>query len=579
MSASREKRKRQEVYQQTGTKEKPKKKKGMSRTSIIVTVIICAVLVLGITTTALFSNGVFNPVIPAVTVGTETFTVSDLNFYYAQSYANYLKSAEESGYATVGNIPDPNISLKKQDYPIGGDEIHTWDDFFKQEAVASLQQLGAVLTEARAAGYQLTDEDKAQVDMIMTSITDAAKKQGIPIGEYMLTQYGKGITLDSFRKVMEMQALMAGYEKSVRDSYTFTDEEIDKGYQTNKDTIDTVTYRSFLVNPPAAETPAPEASPAPAESGAPSPSSEVPAAANSPEASAPATAESPAPNADSASDVTPEDGDAAPQEPELSPEAAAAQAERESLAKVAEAKANEFLGKITDEASFAKLAKEYAPEAEKASYDDETKSLKEKASKSSAGVSGEWLFDPARKSGDKTIVYDAAPNGYYVVYFINRERPETVPIDVRHILAMATEDETATPTEQQTKEAHERAQGWYDEWLAGEKTEDSFAAMAKEMSQDPGSAILGGLYQQVVPGRMVKTFNDWCFDSARKPGDTGLVDTEYGTHVMYFVKHDDPAWKIQTRNILVEEKYSSATFTYEAKYVPATNGFGMFMAG
>ena len=34
---------------------------------------------------------------------------------------------------------------------------------------------------------------------------------------------------------------------------------------------------------------------------------------------------------------------------------------------------------------------------------------------------------------------------------------------------------------------------------------------------------------------MVAAFNDWCFDSSRKPGDTGIVETTYGYHVMYFV--------------------------------------------
>ena len=34
---------------------------------------------------------------------------------------------------------------------------------------------------------------------------------------------------------------------------------------------------------------------------------------------------------------------------------------------------------------------------------------------------------------------------------------------------------------------------------------------------------------------MVEEFNDWCFDAARKPGDTGIVETPYGYHVMYFV--------------------------------------------
>ena len=34
---------------------------------------------------------------------------------------------------------------------------------------------------------------------------------------------------------------------------------------------------------------------------------------------------------------------------------------------------------------------------------------------------------------------------------------------------------------------------------------------------------------------MVTNFNDWCFDEVRKPGDTGIVESTYGYHVMYYV--------------------------------------------
>ena len=37
---------------------------------------------------------------------------------------------------------------------------------------------------------------------------------------------------------------------------------------------------------------------------------------------------------------------------------------------------------------------------------------------------------------------------------------------------------------------------------------------------------------------MVKNFEDWCFDSSRSVGDTGIIETEYGYYVMYFI-----AWK------------------------------------
>ena len=43
---------------------------------------------------------------------------------------------------------------------------------------------------------------------------------------------------------------------------------------------------------------------------------------------------------------------------------------------------------------------------------------------------------------------------------------------------------------------------------------------------------------------MVETFNDWCFDESRQPGDTGIVKTNYGYHIMYFVSQtENYYWK------------------------------------
>ncbi|MFR8334817.1 MAG: peptidylprolyl isomerase [Oscillospiraceae bacterium] len=45
----------------------------------------------------------------------------------------------------------------------------------------------------------------------------------------------------------------------------------------------------------------------------------------------------------------------------------------------------------------------------------------------------------------------------------------------------------------------------------------------------------GGLYENVALGQMVEAFNDWIFDTSRKAGDVGIVETDYGCHLMYFV--------------------------------------------
>ena len=120
-------------------------------------------------------------------------------------------------------------------------------------------------------------------------------------------------------------------------------------------------------------------------------------------------------------------------------------------------------------------------------------------------------------------------------------------VDARHIL-LSIDDGT---TDEDWENCRKKAQEVLDTWLAGEKTEESFAALANEHSTDPGSNTTGGLYEKFTPGTMVAEFNDWCFDESRQPGDYGLVKTQFGYHVMYFVKgyvEENPDWEAYTRD-------------------------------
>ncbi len=106
-------------------------------------------------------------------------------------------------------------------------------------------------------------------------------------------------------------------------------------------------------------------------------------------------------------------------------------------------------------------------------------------------------------------------------------------INVRHIL-IQPEGEESSWTDESWKAAEQKTQEIYDGWLKN-PTEDAFATLAGEVTQDPGSAGTGGLYEDVAPGDMVTEFNDWCFDASRQVGDHGIVKTSYGYHIMYFV--------------------------------------------
>jgi parvulin-like peptidyl-prolyl isomerase len=145
-----------------------------------------------------------------------------------------------------------------------------------------------------------------------------------------------------------------------------------------------------------------------------------------------------------------------------------------------------------------------------------------------------WLSDKSRAEGDMTSV--AADTGYYAVCYISRNDNHYNTVNVRHILIKPVdEDADGTISDTEKAAAEEKLSGIYDEWKAGEATEDSFAALANEKSEDPGSNTNGGLYENIYKGQMVAEFNGFCF-APHQSGDTGIVYSEStGYHLIYFV--------------------------------------------
>jgi len=131
-------------------------------------------------------------------------------------------------------------------------------------------------------------------------------------------------------------------------------------------------------------------------------------------------------------------------------------------------------------------------------------------------------------------------------------KDDTGTVNVRHILISPTDENEAAWTA-----AEKKANEIYESWKTGGATEESFSALATENSEDPGSVENGGLYENVYPGQMVEAFNDWCFDPARKTGDHGVVKTDYGFHIMFFVSKGEGAyWKTAVRDACAQELMS-----------------------
>lgn len=151
--------------------------------------------------------------------------------------------------------------------------------------------------------------------------------------------------------------------------------------------------------------------------------------------------------------------------------------------------------------------------------------------------------------------FDEHAEELYQQYKVTKE---TKPlIDVRHILLKpeATVDEetgNTIYTEESKAACLQKAEELLQQWKNGEATEDSFAQLAGEHTEDPGSKSNGGLYESVYQGQMVEAFDAWCFDESRKPGDTGIVETQHGYHIMYFVYGADEWYRAASWNLCSE---------------------------
>lgn len=221
----------------------------------------------------------------------------------------------------------------------------------------------------------------------------------------------------------------------------------------------------------------------------------------------------------------------------------------------AKEKAEEFAAQVTDERSFIRLARENAAEDQKEQYAEDDGTLTEAAPLYASGTVIDWVKDPARKTGDVEVL--EISTNYSVMYFMDRYLDESSSVDIRHILLRSDETNDA--------EIKQQAEELLQQWKDGEATEDSFADLARQHSAD-GNASSGGIYTGVNDStNFVEPFKEWCLDESRRVGDTGIVKTDYGYHIMYF-SASRPAWQSSAESALSNQDYSDYLDQLAEKY-------------
>lgn len=200
--------------------------------------------------------------------------------------------------------------------------------------------------------------------------------------------------------------------------------------------------------------------------------------------------------------------------------------DQETAMSTAKALAQQIVATAGDQDSFEKNVSAYAGR--------EAVTASDFASSVSSYGFGSWLLEPDRQVND-TAVIEVADSGYYAVIFLGRDDNHYNMANIRQILITAELLEDGGITQENVDIAHEKAEELLEEWKSGEATEESFAALAEENSEDSASNTNGGLCENVIKQQLSDQFDEFCFNPDRQYGDTDIVFVETDTYVGYLI--------------------------------------------
>ncbi len=520
-------------------KKSPVSEKAKKMATKIIAIVLAVVIGLGAIYATLDFFGVPQKVVKISVDETDySFSLAEYNFYYYTMVMNYTQTAYQydayygagSGLTYLGYeyTKTPDKQSYTDDYSsmtgytledIGNPKNATWEDVFKYATIEQILQVKYAVEKAAEMGIELTEDEQASISESIESLRTSAKSNDYSLDRYLRANYGNGITEKLVTRIYEEQTLATNYFTQLETDTlaAITDEEVNSTYNENKQDYDLVDLRIYGI----------------------------------------------AIESDAADDATSE-------------EKAAAEEKADAEAK---SRANAMLSEITDEASFLSQVeldlKVNEPDEE--DYDaDQATAATGVAYANLANASedlADWAYNSERQAGDKTII--KTDDYYYLALVVKLPYKDTTIVsnDVRHILVMFPEENTDGTSTTVTDDDGNETTNITDETKAATKakadaileeykknpTEENFIALAKEKSEDT-SAENGGLIEGVADdGTYVEAFTDWSIDTARKTGDTGVIETEYGYHVMYYVAAGEQTWFQTVKDAIFSEKYTAVT--------------------
>ena len=441
-----------------------------------------------------------NPASVVATVDGQKISIGMYDYYYA-SIVSYYEQYASYGYYSLDTTKDYSKQYTTDD---DGNKI-SWQKFFETEALKEVEQITTYYSKALEEGVTLTSAQKKTIEKQISTLKDSASQNDVSLDQYIKANFGAYCSEDTIRLMLEQYYLSANYKGKFKSETKVTDNDVDKYYNEHKNDYKKIEFY-YIASP---------------------------------------------------YDATDDDS------------------KNESI-KTAE----KIMAKMKDKKSVIALVPEvyssYIDSQVKSSMEQDStlteKKAREEAVKSYesnavATVSGSespfddemntWLFSDDTKVGSKKYYIDEDAGYIYIVLKTSKasvEEDETYT--VRHILVAPESDSDSSSstsgeteyTDEQWAAAKKEADSILAKFNKTDKSEYEFAKLAEQYSTDSASTSsgsndsFGGLYESVTLGQMVPDFEKWSIDDSRKYGDTGIVKSDYGYHIMFFI-NDCPEYQ------------------------------------
>ena len=494
--------------------------------SIAFTVLIIAIVV--ITLVAVIWNAVDKlGLIPkwttALTIGEHKLNCVEMNYYYRYAINYFLQSCGgsiETAYSIFGvNLYQP---LDQQKYY---EENRMWSDYFMEQAKELAISDYTMADMANAEGYKMTAEEEDNLSVELMMMESQANSENYTLDEYIRAYYGNGSDYATFEAFLRRNFLAESYRQHKAENFPVPEDSITKKNTDNFDKYSSFSYNTYSIPF----------------------------------------------NKYLTGGTTDDSGNTTYSEEENKAAEAAAKEAAELLAK---ATTVEEFDKAIAELAFNKEL-ETAPKSTAQTY-----VLYDKVPEQYR----EWIAED-HKAGDTTIVDQVSTTytddvstetvtGCTVVLFLSRDDNEEKLDNVYHILIPLGEDEVygGTPSDSEMADYYEvikeEAEQILQTWKDGAATKDSFIQLAAEKSADKEAA--DGLYENISrydDYTNSEVFNytvrDWAIDPARTVGETALVSSDLGYHVVYYAGESDKNYRQvaiehELRTDLANEWYNNA---------------------